>query len=289
MSPTMRAMEHSTGSFIARGGVTIFTRTWRPSSGTPRARVVLVHGFGEHSGRYAHVAAALTEAGLVVTAPDLRGHGRSGGPRALVRIDEQVGDVALLLSELERTDDADLPLVLVGHSMGGAVVTALLQGMHPEVAAVVLSGPYVRNAVAVPAPLRLLAPVIGRVLPTLPTQGLDPSTVSRDADVVADYAADPLVHHGGVPAGTGAELLGLEGRLMPAARTITEPVLVVHGGEDLLADVDGSRALVVAWGGPAELTVHPGLYHEVFNEPERDDVLAGVVAWLEDVLDPVAG
>ena len=280
-------MDHQTGSFLARGGVSIFTQGWRPA-GTPRARVVLVHGFGEHSGRYDHVAQALVEAGHLVCALDLRGHGRSGGPRAVVRLDDQVADLALYLSELDReaadAGEADLPLVLLGHSMGGALVTALLAEGEVTPDAVVLSGPYIRNAVAVPALLRTLAPIIGRIAPGLPTQSLDPADVSRDAEVVADYASDPLVHHGGVPAGTGAALLGVEAQLLPRLGRVQVPLLVVHGGDDRLADVEGARALVAAWGGPAELSVQPGLYHEVFNEPEREKVLAEVVDWLDATL-----
>ncbi len=272
-------MEHTTDQFLARGGVTIFTQTWTPAD--PRALVVLAHGFGEHSGRYGHVARALTEAGYAVAALDHRGHGRSGGPRALVAdLGELSADLALFRTELGRVHD--LPQVLLGHSMGGAVVLDHLLGAHEPVSAVVLSGPYLRNAAAVPLVLRKAAPILGRILPTAPTQKLDSSAVSRDPAVVAAYDADPLVFHGAIPAATGASLLGAEQRILPRVGAITEPMLIVHGTDDLLAAVSGSTDLAAAVGSTdVTLTTYPGLHHEIFNEPEQADVIADVVTWLK--------
>ncbi|WP_108664807.1 alpha/beta hydrolase [Euzebya rosea] len=273
-------MDHSTGSFIARGGVTVFTQTWRPEA-PPRARVVLVHGFGEHSGRYTHVAEALTAAGYVVATYDQRGHGRSGGPRALVRdMPSLAHDLSLFREELADTADGALPQVLLGHSMGGAVVLEHLAGDHAPVEAVVLSAPYVRNAAEVPGVLRTLAPILGRFLPTAPTQGLPAETVSRDPAVVRAYEDDPLVFHGKIPAATGATLLQFEDRIMRRVGSITEPTLVVHGTADQLADPAGSRRLADELGGQVELKLYEGLYHEVFNEPEQERVLADVTGYL---------
>lgn len=273
-------MDHSTGSFIARGGVTVFTQTWRPET-PPKAQVVLVHGFGEHSGRYTHVAQALTDAGHVVVTYDQRGHGRSGGPRGLVRdMPSLAHDLALFREELADTADGALPQVLLGHSMGGAVVLEHLVGDHAPVDAVVLSAPYVRNAAEVPGLLRTLAPVLGRFLPTAPTQGLPAEAVSRDPDVVRAYEDDPLVFHGKIPAATGATLLQFEDRIMPKVGSITEPTLVVHGTADQLADPAGSKRLADDLGGQVELKLYEGLYHEVFNEPEQARVLADVTGYL---------
>lgn len=274
-------MDHSTSSFVARGGVTIFTQTWRPA-GEARSRIVLLHGYGEHSGRYGHVAEALTADGHVVAAMDLRGHGRSGGPRGLVRDFEVMAtDVDLFREELSRDADAELPQVLLGHSFGGATAIQHLLGDHDELAAVVLSAPYVRNAASVALPLKLLAPILGKLIPSLPTQAVPPDAVSRDPAVVAAYAEDPLVFHGAIPAATGAQLLGLENRLLPMVGAITEPVLILHGTEDQLAAVSGSRDIAARIGDHATLKTYDGLHHEVFNEPEQKDVLADVIEWLD--------
>jgi alpha-beta hydrolase superfamily lysophospholipase len=271
-------MEHTTGQFLARGGVTIFTQTWMPED--PSALVVLSHGFGEHSGRYGHVAEALTAAGFAVAALDHRGHGRSGGDRALVRdMAEFAADFALFRQQL--ADVHDLPQILLGHSMGAAVVLEHLRGDHDAVQAVVLSAPYLRNAAAVPLVLRKLAPVLGQILPKAPTQKLNSSDVSRDPAVVAAYDADPLVYHGPIPAGTGACLLAVGDRILPDAGRITEPMLIVHGEADRLASVEGARELARTVGSTdVELTTYPGLYHEVFNEPEQDVVIGRVVDWI---------
>lgn len=280
-------MRHSTSSLIVRGGITLFTQLWEPDDDA-RATVLLSHGFAEHSGRYSHVAEALTDAGFAVAAYDQRGHGRSGGQRAVVRdVQHLADDLALVREQIADGPLGGLPQVLLGHSMGGATVIAHLAGPHEPVAAVVLSGPYLRNAANVAPPLKVLAPIIGRILPGLPTQSVDSSDVSRDPEVVHDYDTDPLNYRGGVPAGTAAMLLGLEQHLLPKAAAITEPMLVLHGGEDRLAAVAGSRDLLTTLGSAdATLKVYPGLYHEIFNEPERKRVLDDVVGWLADRVPP---
>jgi alpha-beta hydrolase superfamily lysophospholipase len=275
-------MEHTEGSFTGARGTTIFTQTWRPA-GDPRALIVLAHGYGEHSGRYGHVARRLVDAGYAVAALDHRGHGRSGGRRGLFRdVGELSTDLGLFRARLA-AEHGELPQVLLGHSVGGAVVMDHLLGDHPPTPAVVLSAPYLRNAAAVLPPLRILAPVLGRLLPTAPTQKVPATAVSRDAAVVAAYEADPLVLHAPVPAATGAALLGMEARLLRRAAEIDEPVLLVHGTEDQLADVEGTRVLGRTIGA-ADVTVrtYDGLHHEVFNEPEQDEVIAEVVAWLDE-------
>ncbi|WP_370324104.1 lysophospholipase [Euzebya sp.] len=274
-------MEHTEDQFLTAGGIAIFTQTWRPPD--PRAVVVVSHGFAEHSGRYAHVAEALCDAGFAVAAFDHRGHGRSGGSRALVTDMGLLGtDLALFREQVARALP-DLPQVLLGHSMGCAAVIDHLSGHHREVAAVVLSGPFLRNASDVPAPLRALAPWLGRLLPGVPTQKLPASDVSRDPAVVRAYEEDPLVFHGGIPAGTGATLLALERTHLPRAERISEPTLIVHGTADRLAAVSGAEDLAAGLGSQVvDLRTYDGLYHEVFNEPERDRVIADVIAWLDE-------
>lgn len=280
-------MRHETGSLLGVGGVTLFTRTWRPEE-RPRGRVLLSHGYAEHSGRYAHVAERLVRAGLAVTAVDHRGHGRSGGDRATVR------DFGLFAADLRivheamqdaAPDEADLPVVLLGHSMGSAIALDYLLGTPLPVRLLVLSGTFLRTPEATPEPVRRLAPLLGRIAPRLQVQPLDANLISRDPAVVAAYRADPLVYTGKVQAATGAALLTLPDRVIPRAGAITLPTLLVHGGADGLADVEAARELERALGGDdVTLKVYEGLYHEVFNEPEQDRVLDDVVGWIEERL-----
>jgi alpha-beta hydrolase superfamily lysophospholipase len=267
-------------SFDGVGGVRIVYDVWTPDV-TPRGVVVLSHGFGEHVRRYDHVAQRFGEDGLVTYALDHRGHGRSGGKRVLVKdISEYTGDFGTLVGIATKEHPGDTRIVL-GHSMGGGIVFAYGVEHPDDYDLMVLSGPAVAAQSVVSPLLVLFAKTVGVIAPGLPVQQLDANAISRDPAVVDAYNTDPLVHHGKVPAGIGRALL-MVGETMPQrAPALTAPLLVVHGAEDALIPVDGSRQLVEVVGSPdVELKIYPGLYHEVFNEPERDQVLNDVVSWI---------
>ncbi len=267
-------------TFDGVGGVRIVYDVWTPDE-APRAVVILSHGFGEHARRYDHVAQRFGRDALVTYALDHRGHGRSGGKRVLVKdISEYTGDFDTLVGIAAKEHPGATRIVL-GHSMGGGIVFA--HGVeHPDnYDLMVLSGPAVAAQTAVSPLLARLAKTIGAVAPGLPLQQLDAGAISRDPAVVNAYNTDPLVHQGKVPAGLARALM-LVGETMPQrAPSLTAPLLVVHGSDDHLIPVEGSRQLVAAVGSSdVELKVYPGLYHEVFNEPEQDQVLDDVVSWI---------
>jgi alpha-beta hydrolase superfamily lysophospholipase len=267
-------------TFDGVGGVRIVYDVWTPDT-TPRAVVVLSHGLGEHARRYDHVAQRFGEDALVTYALDHRGHGRSGGKRVLVKdITEYTGDFDTLVG-IATKEHPGRRRVVLGHSMGGGIVFAYGVERPDNYELMVLSGPAVAAQAAVSPPLALVAKTLGAIAPGLPVQELDASAISRDPAVVNAYNSDPLVHHGKVPAGIARALL-LVGETMPQrAPALTAPLLVVHGSEDRLIAVDGSRRVVEAVGSSdVELKVYPGLYHEVFNEPERYQVLDDVVSWI---------
>jgi len=267
-------------AFDGVGGVRIVYDVWTPET-APRAVVVLSHGLGEHARRYDHVARRFGADGLVTYALDHRGHGRSGGKRVLCKdISEYTGDFGTLVGIAGREYPGCKRIVL-GHSMGGGIVFAYGVEHPDDYDLMVLSGPAVAAQAAVPPALAFVAKILGAIVPGLPLQKLDSSAISRDPAVVAAYDTDPLVHHGKVPAGVARALL-LVGETMPQrAPALTAPLLVVHGSQDRLVSVDGSRRLVEAVGSSdRELKVYPGLYHEVFNEPEQDLVLDDVVSWI---------
>ncbi|MDT5306065.1 MAG: hypothetical protein QOE48_1735 [Mycobacterium sp.] len=267
-------------TFDGIGGVRIVYDVWTPDT-TPRGVVVLSHGFGEHARRYDHVAQRFGQDALVTYALDHRGHGRSGGKRVLVKdISEYTGDFDTLVG-IAGKEHPGVTRVVLGHSMGGGIVFAYGVERPDAYDLMVLSGPAVAAQTAVSPPLGWLAKTLGAIVPGLPVQQLDAGAVSRDPAVVDAYNTDPLVYHGKVPAGV-ARALVLVGETMPKrAAALTAPLLVVHGSEDQLIPVDGSRQLADAVGSSdVELKVYPGLYHEVFNEPERDQVLDDVVSWI---------
>jgi alpha-beta hydrolase superfamily lysophospholipase len=268
-------------SFDGVGGVRIVYDTWTPEQ-PPRGVVVLAHGFGEHARRYDHVAARFGDAGLLTYALDHRGHGRSGGKRVYLRdMAEYTGDFHTLAG-IAAAEHPDLPRIVLGHSMGGAVVFAYGTDHPGDYTAMVLSGPAVAAQEGQPAVKIAAAKVLGRIAPGLPVENLPADAVSRDPQVVAAYEADPLVHHGRLPTGIGRALIELGESMPRRAGALTAPLLVVHGEADRLVGVGGSRHLVECVGSSdVHLKVYPGLYHEVFNEPEKETVLADVTSWIE--------
>ncbi|MCV7154101.1 alpha/beta hydrolase [Mycolicibacterium pyrenivorans] len=276
---------HSERSFDGIGGVRIVYDTWSPDSGTfpsPRGAVILAHGYAEHARRYDHVAARFGDAGLITYALDHRGHGRSGGKRVHVRdMSEYTGDFHTLVG-IAATEHPDLSRIVVGHSMGGGVVFAYGVDHPDDYTAMVLSGPAVDAQASVSPVMVLVAKVLGKVAPALPVEDLPADAVSRDPEVVAAYESDPLVHHGRLPAGVARALIGVSETMPQRAGAITAPLLVVHGEQDKLIPVEGSRRLVECVGSTdVHLKVYPELYHEVFNEPEQALVLDDVTAWIE--------
>jgi alpha-beta hydrolase superfamily lysophospholipase len=274
---TTTRTEHA---FDGVGDVRIVYDVWTPDT-DPRAVVILSHGFGEHARRYDHVAERFGRDGLQTYALDHRGHGRSGGKRVLVKdISEFTGDFDTLVG-IATHEHPGLPRIVLGHSMGGGIVFAY--GVeHPDnYDLMVLSGPAVAAQTAVSPLLAWLAKTIGAIAPGLPLQQLDAGAVSRDPAVVEAYNTDPLVYHGKVPGGIARVLMRVGETMPQRAASLAAPLLVVHGSEDRLIPEIGSHQLVDAVGSSdVELKVYPGLYHEVFNEPEQEQVLDDVVSWI---------
>jgi alpha-beta hydrolase superfamily lysophospholipase len=267
-------------TFTGVGGVPIVYDVWAPPT-PPRAVVVLAHGYGEHARRYDHVAERFGKAGLAMYALDHRGHGRAGGKRVRVRhMDEFVSDFRQLVT-IARRDHPDLKVIVLGHSMGGAIVFAYGVQHADDYDLMVLSGPAIAAHTGVSKAKAIIGKALGSTLPDLPIEAIDADAVSRDLKVVADYKADPLVYRGKVPAGIGKALLVVGEKMHLLAPGITAPLLVVHGEQDKLVAAEGSRRLVKHVGSrDVELKVYPELFHEVFNEPERDQVLDDVVTWI---------
>jgi alpha-beta hydrolase superfamily lysophospholipase len=253
-------------------------RVRRWPAGDARRLVVLVHGYGEHVGRYEHVAQALVARGATVVGPDHVGHGSSPGERALVDDFERVVDDLRAVVHHAR---GDLPVVMVGHSMGGLIATRYAQRHGEELAGLVLSGPAVG-----------LAPVLEGWLaaPEIPSDPIDVATLSRDPRVGEDYAADPLVYHGAWKRPTLEAFVAADGRIAADRAFGTLPLLYIHGADDQLVPVDLARPVIERLAGPdSELHVLEGARHEVLNELEREETVALVASFAERVTAPPAG
>lgn len=272
--------ERAERTFSGVGGVEIVYDVWTPDI-EPRGVVVLAHGYGEHARRYDHVAQRFGEAGLVTYALDHRGHGRAGGKRVRVRhMKEFVADFRELVARA-RAENPGRKVIVLGHSMGGGIVFAYGVAHADDYDLMILSGPAIAAHTGVSKAKAVIGKAIGSIFPNLPIEAIDAEAVSRDPKVVADYKADPLVYRGKVPAGIGKALLVVGEKMHLLAPGITAPLLVVHGEQDSLVSADGSRRLVEHVGSrDVELKVYPELFHEVFNEPERDQVLDDVVEWI---------
>lgn len=283
-----RGVPSEAGTFETPDGLRLFEQSWVPETAPeapPRAAVALVHGYGEHSGRYAHVAAFLTARGHAVYAFDQRGYGRSEGRRAFVdRFEHYLDDLSTFLRRV-RDRAPGVPLFLMGHSMGGTVCARYWLEHRPDVAGLILSSPFLHPGEAMPhLPLRLSS-LASRLFPTFPTVRIRAEHLSRDQAVRADVDADPLNVRGRVRARTGHEMVAAAASIRDRLEAVTLPFLVFHGTADCIADPRGSIELYRrALGEDKTLGLYEGLFHETLNEPERTQVLHELAAWLEEHL-----
>jgi alpha-beta hydrolase superfamily lysophospholipase len=263
------------------GGLDLFARAWLPDA-PPHAVIVLAHGLGEHSGRYATLAAELVGRGCAVYALDHRGHGRSGGPRANIeRFSYVVSDFTAYVGRCAR-QHLDTPLYVLGHSMGGAVAFATALRLQHQLRGLVLSAPALATDAAVPRLQEMLARVLSVIAPNTGALAIAPGDVCRDRAVVMRYESDPLVHHAAVPARTVVELLDAMRTFPASMRELRLPTLILHGTADKLVPLSATWPLYQSITASfCTLKLYDGLYHEVFNEPERATVTADLLSWLE--------
>ncbi len=272
-------MNTETSTRPGTGGVTLHTIRWTPDS-QPTAEILLVHGYGEHSGRYGHVAQRLCDAGFAVTSLDHRGHGQSTGvERGTVdSFPALVDDLVSVVADI----GTDAPLFVYGHSMGGLATVRLAERSDERFAGVIITGASLQPAASVPKPVLAVANLVGKVAPNLHTIQLDGDAISRVPAVRSDYDADPLNYRGKVTTGTARQFSQAMGAAMDDAARITVPILIMHGTDDTLADPAGSvRFSSKVGSSDRTVSIWPGCYHELHNEPEADDVLNTIVSWID--------
>lgn len=256
-------------------GGRLVARTWE-GDGSPSHAVLLAHGYGEHVGRYEHVAGALVANGAVVHAVDHVGHGRSEGERVLIADFDAVVDDLHEVDRRARAEHPDLPVVLVGHSMGGLIAARYAQRYGDSLAALVLSGPLVGRWEAAAA---LLA------LPEMPDVPLDSSTLSRDPEVGKAYDSDLLVWHGPFRRTTVEAIERALAAVQEGPSLGSLPLLWAHGADDQLVPLGGTRSGIEHLRGERYVErIYPEARHEIFNEINADEVLSDVTAFIDEVL-----
>lgn len=273
-------MVESNFTLTALNGQPLYGRVWSPAR--PKAVIALIHGLGEHSGRYTHVAAEFNHSGYAVLACDLPGHGKTAGPRGVTPPFDQLSEsCAGLLAEAEQRYPGK-PRFLYGHSLGGTIVLYYTIRRNPQIAGVVSTSPALRLGGNPQRAKVAFGKLIGRLAPNIVmVNGLERQALSRDPQVVAAYADDPLVHDrvsarlgiGGIEAGAWL--------LAHAAEFPQVPLLLVHGTADRITSAAGTEEFASRLKGDVILKLWPGLYHETHNEPEKTAVLCDNIAWLD--------
>ena len=281
-------MNHTEGHFSGSRERQIYFQVWSPTS-APKGVIFLVHGAGEHSARYQHVASFFNDNGYVLAGLDHNGHGRSEGVPGHVEDFEDYSTDLRLLQDRVTKQYPGLPLFLLGHSLGGLISCNYLLQYQDDFAGAILSGPAIK-AEAEPPPFQmLLIRLMSALVPRVGVLQLDAAGVSRDPAVVEDYVQDPLVHHGKMSARKIRCLFLTMHKVQDRAGEICLPMLVMHGEEDSMASPSGSVVLDERLGSTDKtLVLYPGLYHEILNEPEQQEVMDAMLAWFDQRM-PAAG
>ncbi len=268
--------------FNAHDGLEIYAISNLPA--TPvKAHVILIHGIVEHSARYKHVFAYLTSHGYGVHAIDLRGHGESEGVRGYTeKFGDYISDVKRFHSQI-RSKFPEKDIFMIGHSLGGLIVTSYVILQQANLKGVILSGAALKLGEDFSPILIFLAPYIAKWMPHLRVAKINTSAISRDPLVVKTYTDDPHVFQQGPPAKTGVETIKAIKQVQGCMEEFRLPVLIMHGTDDKLINIKGSEELFERADSQDKiLRLYEGFYHEIFNEPQKELVLKDVLNWLEE-------
>jgi acylglycerol lipase len=277
-------MKHFQTKWKTADGLSIFAQGWEPVELSPKTVVCLVHGIGEHTNRYAHVAEAFTKAGYVLFGADLRGHGKSEGPRGhFPSIHAVTRDIDQLLDQA-RSRYPGVPLILYGHSLGGILVLYYGLKQKPDVKGILATSSGLHTALEKQPAKILAAKILGSLIPgvSLPT-GLDVNAISQDKEVVAVYSADPLVHDR-MSLGFGKIMLGVIGWTFKHAKEFSLPLLLMHGKSDTIAYPSGSTEIAALVKENCKLVLWEDGWHELHNEPFKEEVFKSMISWMDVLL-----
>jgi len=273
-------MKHQEGTFTGLKDLELYYQAWLPDK-DPRAILLIVHGLAEHTGRYKNMVDYFIPRGYAIYGFDLRGHGRSQGSKGYVeRFSYYIDDLKTFVDTVRR-ENAGKKIFMVGHSMGGLIATIYATKYQNDLSGLIVSAALLKIGASVSPAAVVMAKIISVIAPKMGVAVLDASALSKDKAVVDAYVNDPLVYRGKTTARWGTEVLDIQKKLPEQLNLITLPILIMYGSEDKLCNPEGSKMLYEKVSSKDKrLNIYEGLYHEIFNEPEHEKVMADVEAWL---------
>jgi acylglycerol lipase len=274
--------KHTDYNWTSFDGLPIYAQSWQPTEGKPKAIVNLVHGLGEHSGRYTEWAGFFVEEGYAVIALDYRGHGKSGGKRGHARnYDDFMKDIDLLLEKSAELYPG-IPAILYGHSLGGNLVINYTEKRNPSFVALIATSPWLRLAFEPSRIKLLLAGLVSKIAPAmLNSTGLTASQLAHDPDVAKKYSGDPLVH-GKISVSAFFSVMKSGKEAIINAGRINVPFLLVHGSEDMIVSCKASQELAEKGNDTLTFRLWNGGYHELHQEVFRKDLFRFILQWIKE-------
>jgi alpha-beta hydrolase superfamily lysophospholipase len=274
-------MNHTEGTFNSIRNANIYYQAWLPD-GKVKAVLLVVHGVAEHSGRYLNIVNHFVPLGYAVYGLDHIGHGKSDGQRVYIERFEDYTDPLTTFFTMIHGWQAGKPIFILGHSLGGLIVSYYLLDHQKDFAGAIISAPGIKLGDNITPLTITMGKLISKIAPRAGLLALDASQISKDQTVVNAYVNDPLVYTGKITARLGAEMLRAMTRVSADVGKLNLPMIIVQGKDDKLVDPAGSQMLYDKSSSmDKSLKMYAGLYHEVFNEPEKEQVMADVEKWLE--------
>jgi alpha-beta hydrolase superfamily lysophospholipase len=274
-------MRHTEGKFTGRNNFSLYRQAWLPD-GIPVAVLVLVHGIAEHSGRYSNLVNYFVPKGYAVYSFDLRGHGKSEGIRSYVERFSYYLDDLKIFCNIVREENKKAKIFLVGHSMGSTIAIAYAIEHQSELNGLIVSGTTLKAGASINRVTILMAKILSILAPKMGVSALDANLISRDKAVVDAYVHDPLNYTGKLRARWGTELLKTMVRLQSKISELSLPILIMQGSADRISDPSSSTMLFDGVKSKDKtLKLYEGFYHEIFNDPERQQVFLDMEAWLK--------
>jgi acylglycerol lipase len=274
-------MQHTEGKFTGRNNFNLYRQAWLPDA-APKAILLVVHGIAEHSGRYTNLVNYFVPKGYAVYSFDLRGHGRSDGTRSYIEHFSYYLDDLQTFFNLVRTENPNTKIFMVGHSMGSTIAIDYAIEHQAELKGLIVSGTTLKAGSSVNKASILMAEILSVLIPKMGVMALDTDLLCRDKAVVAAYVNDPLVYTGKLRARWGIELMKTMTKLQSGMSELTLPILIMQGSQDRISDPSSSKMLYDGVSSKDKtMTIYEGFYHEIFNDPERQQVFTDMEAWLK--------